>query len=66
MNFTSPRSKEVVAKNLRDGYWLEATDLNLDGKTDRFGYGLTLGELYWYENPVQSCQLCYLPSRMMC
>ncbi len=44
-------TKEVVAKNLRDGYWLEAADLNQDGKTDLFGYGLTLGELYWYENP---------------
>ncbi|MFC0227684.1 FG-GAP repeat domain-containing protein [Serratia aquatilis] len=44
-------TKEVVANNLRDGYWLEAADLNQDGKVDVFGYGLTLGELYWYENP---------------
>lgn len=42
--------QEVVAKNLRDGYWLEAADINQDSKVDLFGYGLTLGEIYWYEN----------------
>lgn len=45
-NFT----KEIVAQDLRDGYWLEAADINQDKKTDLFGYGLTLGEIYWYEN----------------
>lgn len=42
--------KEVVSEKLRDGYWLEAADINQDRKVDLFGYGLTLGEVYWYEN----------------
>lgn len=41
---------ELVADHLRDGYWLEAPDLNQDGKPDLFGYGLRLGEIYWYQN----------------
>lgn len=44
-------AKEIVAHNLRDGYWLEAVDINNDMKEDLFGYGLTLGEIYWYESP---------------
>ncbi|BCQ26872.1 hypothetical protein NK8_50560 [Caballeronia sp. NK8] len=42
--------KIIVADQLRDGYWLEAPDINQDGKPDLFGYGLSLGEIYWYEN----------------
>ncbi len=42
--------KVVVADQLRDGYWLEAPDIDQDGKPDLFGYGLSLGEIYWYEN----------------
>lgn len=41
---------ELVADQLRDGYWLEATDLDGDGRPDLFGYGLRLGEIYWYQN----------------
>lgn len=41
---------ELVADHLRDGYWLEAPDLDGDGKPDLFGYGLRLGEIYWYRN----------------
>jgi Aldos-2-ulose dehydratase, beta-propeller domain/FG-GAP-like repeat len=41
---------EVVADHLRDGYWLEAPDIDGDGRPDLFGYGLRLGEIYWYEN----------------
>lgn len=41
---------EVVADQLRDGYWLEAPDIDGDGKPDLFGYGLRLGEIYWYAN----------------
>lgn len=44
-------SKDVVAEHLRDGYWLEALDIDQDGNVDLFGYGLTLGELYWYKYP---------------
>ncbi|MFD5883750.1 MULTISPECIES: FG-GAP repeat domain-containing protein [Streptomyces] len=41
---------EVVADQLRDGYWLEAPDIDGDGRPDLFGYGLRLGEIYWYAN----------------
>jgi hypothetical protein len=41
---------QVVADQLRDGYWLEAPDFNRDGKPDLIGYGLAMGEIYWYEN----------------
>ncbi|MER6334453.1 VCBS repeat-containing protein [Streptomyces sp. NPDC001034] len=41
---------EVVAEQLRDGYWLEAPDIDQDGRPDLFGYGLRLGEIYWYQN----------------
>jgi hypothetical protein len=40
----------VVIDQLRDGYWLESPDLNGDGKPDLIGYGLAMGEIYWYEN----------------
>ncbi|MDE9533317.1 hypothetical protein [Xenorhabdus bovienii] len=41
----------LVADQLRDEYWLEAPDINKDGLFDLFGYGLSLGEIYWYRNP---------------
>ncbi|GAA2745582.1 MULTISPECIES: FG-GAP repeat domain-containing protein [Kitasatospora] len=41
---------ELVADQLRDGYWLEAPDIDGDGRPDLFGYGLRLGEIYWYRN----------------
>ena len=41
---------EIVAEQLRDGYWLEAPDITGDGSPDLFGYGLRLGEIYWYAN----------------
>ncbi|GJF28120.1 hypothetical protein KNE206_08200 [Kitasatospora sp. NE20-6] len=41
---------EVVADQLRDGYWLEAPDIDGDGTPDLFGYGLRLGEVYWYRS----------------
>lgn len=41
---------EVVADQLRDGYWIEAPDIDGDGRPDLFGYGLRLGEIYWYQN----------------
>lgn len=49
--FRAPKfTPEIVADQLRDGYWLEAPDLNNDNKPDLFGYGLRLGEIYWYAN----------------
>ncbi|MCG3042513.1 FG-GAP repeat domain-containing protein [Streptomyces fenghuangensis] len=41
---------ELVTDQLRDGYWLEAPDIDGDGRPDLFGYGLRLGEIYWYQN----------------
>lgn len=43
-------TSEIVADQLRDGYWLEAPDIDGDGRPDLFGYGLRLGEIYWYQN----------------
>ena len=40
----------LVIDQLRDGYWLESPDFNQDGKPDLIGYGLAMGEIYWYEN----------------
>ncbi|WP_019891709.1 FG-GAP repeat domain-containing protein [Streptomyces purpureus] len=49
--FRSPKfTAEVVADQLRDGYWLESPDIDGDGRPDLFGYGLRLGEIYWYQN----------------
>ncbi|MFC6087136.1 FG-GAP repeat domain-containing protein [Sphaerisporangium aureirubrum] len=48
---TPPRfTPEIVTDQLRDGYWLEAPDIDGDGRPDLFGYGLRLGEIYWYQN----------------
>jgi hypothetical protein len=41
---------QVVIDQLRDGYWLESPDFNQDGRPDLIGYGLAMGEIYWYEN----------------
>ncbi len=47
----TPRfTPELVAEQLRDGYWIEAPDIDGDGAPDLFGYGLRLGEIYWYQN----------------
>lgn len=51
MTYPTPTfTTEVVADQLRDGYWLEAPDIDGDGRPDLFGYGLRLGEIYWYRN----------------
>ncbi|SDN83085.1 hypothetical protein SAMN05216368_107262 [Cryobacterium flavum] len=42
---------ETVTDFLRDGYWLEAADITGTGRPDLVGYGLSLGEIYWYQNP---------------
>lgn len=41
----------LVADNLDDGYWIEAVDINGDGKPDLVASGLAVGEVVWYENP---------------
>jgi hypothetical protein len=51
-SYPAPRfTPEVVADQLRDGYWVEALDVNGTGRPDLVGCGLTLGEIYWYQNP---------------
>src|SRR4051795_7465815 len=48
----APRFEKVlVADKLQDGYWIQAVDINGDGKPDLVTSGLALGEVYWYENP---------------
>lgn len=40
----------VVDDNLKDGYWIEAVDVNNDSRPDLVTSGLTIGEVSWYEN----------------
>lgn len=48
---------QTVTDFLRDGYWLEAADLTGDGSPDLVGYGLKVGEIYWYDNPTWTKRL---------
>ncbi|GGA27386.1 VCBS repeat-containing protein [Okeania sp. KiyG1] len=41
----------VVDDNLKDGYWIEAVDVNNDSQPDLVTSGFTIGEVSWYENP---------------
>jgi hypothetical protein len=53
LDITEPSfGSETVTDFLRDGYWLEAADIDGDGKPDLVGYGLSVGEIYWYKNPT--------------
>jgi hypothetical protein len=42
---------DLVADKLYYGYWLEAVDINGDGKPEPVASGLAEGEIVWYENP---------------
>src|SRR3954454_12548364 len=47
-----PKFEQIVVEdNLKDGYWIDAVDINGDGKPDLVASGLAIGELVWYENP---------------
>jgi len=49
----APYFEEVlVADELKDGYWIEAVDINGDGRPDLVASGLAVGEVVWYENPT--------------
>ncbi|WP_394941564.1 VCBS repeat-containing protein [Psychromicrobium sp. YIM B11713] len=51
-HLTLPKfAQSTVTEYLRDGYWLEAPDVTGTGTPDLVGYGLKVGEIYWYENP---------------
>jgi len=41
----------VVASGLSDGYWLDAVDVDGDGRLDLVASGLAEGEVVWYRNP---------------
>lgn len=43
--------KVTLADQQPDGYWIQAVDVNGDGKLDVVTSGLALGEVAWYENP---------------
>lgn len=43
--------RELVEDNRKDGYWIEALDINNDSRPDLIGYGLNQGEVNWYRNP---------------
>jgi Aldos-2-ulose dehydratase, beta-propeller domain/FG-GAP-like repeat len=48
----APRFEPVLVEDgLKDGYWLDAVDINGDGRPDLIASGLALGEIVWYENP---------------
>lgn len=58
LNIRVPRfTREVVQDDLVEGYWVEAPDIDGDTRPDLFGYGMHLGELYWYRNPDWQRQL---------
>lgn len=48
-----PEFEEVlVEKDLSDGYWIDAVDINGDGRSDLIASGLAEGHVVWYENPT--------------
>ncbi len=44
--------KMTLADQQPDGYWIQAVDINGDGKLDLVTSGLAVGEVVWYENPT--------------
>jgi hypothetical protein len=43
--------KVTLADQQDDGYWIQAVDINGDGKLDIVTSGLATGKVSWYENP---------------
>lgn len=49
--FAQPAFEQVVVEdNLKDGYWLDAVDIDGDGRLDLIASGLAVGEVVWYQN----------------
>ena len=44
--------KVTLASNQDDGYWVQAVDVNGDGRLDIVTSGLAVGKVVWYENPT--------------
>jgi hypothetical protein len=42
----------LVEADLTDGYWLQAVDVNGDGRPDLVASGLAEGHVVWYQNPT--------------
>ncbi len=48
----TPHFEELLIEDgLKDGYWVEAFDVNNDSRPDLVTSGLAVGEVAWYENP---------------
>jgi hypothetical protein len=46
--FAQPAFEEVLVEdNLKDGYWLDAVDIDGDGRLDLIASGLAEGEVVW-------------------
>ncbi len=51
LKFAQPVFEEVLVEdNLKDGYWLDAVDIDGDGRPDLIASGLAEGEVVWYQN----------------
>lgn len=51
--FAQPTFEEVLVEDdLKDGYWIDAVDINGDGRLDLIASGLAEGHIVWYENPT--------------
>ncbi|AGA34962.1 FG-GAP repeat protein [Thioalkalivibrio nitratireducens DSM 14787] len=44
--------KVTLANQQDDGYWIQAVDINGNGKLDLVTSGLAVGRVVWYENPT--------------
>jgi len=54
---SEPRyTSDVVDGDPKDGYWIQAADIDGDGHLDLVASGLTTGEVVWYENPLDANQ----------
>jgi hypothetical protein len=50
--FAQPAFEQVVVEdNLQDGYWIDAVDIDGDGRLDLIASGLAVGDIVWYRNP---------------
>ncbi len=48
-----PRFEKLTLANEQDdGYWVQAVDVNGNGKLDLVTSGLAVGKVVWYENPT--------------
>ena len=45
-------AEQLVEANLKDGYWIQAVDIDGDGRPDLVASGLALGEVISYQNPT--------------